>query len=275
MSESHVNARSRRSFVRDGALVGLGLGTIGVASRCGDPPTDGGTSAGPAPDGALAGAAGPKWLVVDASLPRHGTSVSLDAHFDASLPPGSYASDIKLCGAAVFPGGRIFGGTPAPVSAIKSLAPAESYCVKLGKSYANALALVSRGGESYHVTAGGDPQPLGAPWDIRLRERIVPGTAVRRLTGWALDPSTGLYVHFTITHDPAPIVVIGIVAGIVALVCGAIVLTDEIKDKCINQANAQCGQRGVKKITVNRTYGFAWSKGFRAGCGTDCEIECH
>jgi hypothetical protein len=267
VSDPHELSRDRRSFLRDGALAGLGLGVLGVANSCGDASSGENRIVGPAPNPALASALSSKYILVDSNLQRNGTTVSLDSNFDASLSPGSFTTDLSFCGAVQFPSGRIFGGSAAHT-------PGENFCVKLGKDYANALALISKGNGNYQIEAGGDPQPLGAPWGIKLRERVAPGTAVTRLTGQAYDRGTGRLVYFTVSHDPAPIVVAGIVAGIVAVICGVIVLTEAIIDDCVHQAEVQCGHGNVKKITVNRTYGFSWSKGFKAGCGQECEIEC-
>jgi hypothetical protein len=117
---------------------------------------------------------------------------------------------------------------------------------------------------------------LGAPHQVTLFERVVPGTSVVRLTGQIFDPKSNNRVNFTVTHDPAPIVVIAIVAGFAALICGGIVLTEAVLNNCIAQSHNQCGERGVKKITVKRHYGFGWGNGSPdIGCGQECQIECN
>jgi len=215
-----------------------------------------GTKQRPAP----AGQSSPKYLVVDATETSSGVTVSLDAEFDVTKPLSDLASD------AVFSGTLLFASRKR-----------NNMRVVIAQKYASALKLVPVPGEenTFKIFAGSDPQPLDNPHIITIDERVVSGTQVERLTGQVYDSVNDIRVNFTVTHDPAPVVVAGIVAGIAAVICGAIVLTEAIIDNCTTQGVEQCGKGKVKKITVNRKYGFIWNEGSpEIGCGQDCEIVC-
>jgi len=206
------------------------------------------------------GPSGPKYLIVDATETSSGVTVSLDAEFDVTQPLSNLTSDAGFSGTLLFA-----SGTQFPVRVV------------IAQKYASALSLVPVSGKAntFQIFAGQDPQPLNAPHIITIDERAVSGTQVERITGQVVDPKSKLRVNFTVTHDPAPVVVAGIVAGIAALICSAIVLTEAIIDNCTTQGKEQCGEGKVKKITVKRSYGFSWNAGSpQIGCGQDCEIEC-
>lgn len=212
------------------------------------------------PPSTTGGRSMPKYLVVDATETSSGVTVSLDAEFDVTQLLSNLTSDAVFSGTLLFASGE-----------------RNRMRVVIAQKYASALSLVSVPGKAntFQIFAGKDPQPLDAPHVITINERIVSGTQVERITGQVFDPKSKLRVNFTVTHDPAPIVVAGIVAGIAAVICGAIVLTEAIIDNCTTQGAEQCGEGKVKKITVVRTYGFKWNEGSpEIGCGQNCEIEC-
>jgi hypothetical protein len=97
-----------------------------------------------------------------------------------------------------------------------------------------------------------------------------------RIGGHIFDPKSQKRVNFSVTHDPIETIILAVVTGFAALICGGVVLTDVILNRGKARATEQCGDLGVKKLTIKRKYGFAWKKGsVDVGCGEDYSIECN
>jgi hypothetical protein len=210
-----------------------------------------------------------KYIVVDSTETSTGTTVSLDMESDGSEILGSFTRDVTFDGIVQFRAGATF-----PLQQI------------IAKDYANALSLqpVPNKPNSWNIVADGDVQPFGMrPYEVMFLERIIPSTSVVRISGQILDPNptqtpgdNETRVNFTVTHDPVETVVLAIVAGLAALICGGVVLVAAATDHCTAQGQMQCGGRGVRKITLRRKYGFSWKKGsVDIGCGEECMIECN
>jgi hypothetical protein len=203
-----------------------------------------------------------KYVVGDASI-VNGPTVSLDLEGDGNRLSSPLEQDVVFNGVIQFPSGRS--------SFIQQV---------IARDYANALSLVRKSEDpsKYHLIAGGALQPSdqpGQPHEISIfSERTVPGTSVQRVTGQLWDPKSQTRISFTVTHDPEPIT-IAVVTLTAALICGAVVITEALLDNCVRRAAEQCGERGVRKIVVKRTYGFSWKGGPEVGCGQDCQIECN
>jgi hypothetical protein len=219
-----------------------------------------------------------KYLLVDATELSEGTSVSLDRQLGSAEFADVVSRDVVFEGVVQFKSGQ-------------TIALQQT----IAQDYARALALVPVVPEkpnTFHIVANGETQPSAtAPYEVVLYERKAADGSVVRLTGRianiglkdgagnALKGSNGedlkTDVNFTVTHDPIDLVVIGLVGGLAALICGGVVLIDAIHNDCLKEAKEQCGKRGVKKITIKRSYGFSWKKGPDVGCGQHCEIECN
>jgi len=201
-----------------------------------------------------------KYLLCDAAIVQ-GPAVSLDMEVNENRLSPPFAQDVVFNGIVQFPFGRN--------SLIQQI---------IARDYANALSLVrdSTDPNKYRIFAGEVAQPSDQPQphEITLFERAVKGTSVQRATGQVWDPKSGARISFTVTHDPIEIGV-GIVALTAALICGGIVIVQEILDHCTQHAQAMCGTRGVRKIVIQRKYGFSWKGGPEIGCGEDCQIECN
>lgn len=218
-----------------------------------------------------------KYLLVDATELSEGTSVSLDLQLGSAEFADVVSRDVVFEGLVQFKSGN-------------SVALQQT----IAQNYARALALipVPEKPETFHIAADGEIQPSStAPYEVVLYERKAADGSVVRLTGQisniglkdasgnVLKGSNGedvkTSVNFAVTHDPIDLAVIGLVGGLAALICGGIVLIDAILNDCLKEAKEQCGKRGVKKITIKRSYGFSWKKGPEVGCGQHCEIECN
>ncbi|WOH51127.1 hypothetical protein [Bradyrhizobium sp. sBnM-33] len=218
-----------------------------------------------------------KYLLVDATEVSQGTSVSLDLQLGSAEFAEVVSRDVVFEGVVQFKSGQ--------TAALQQT---------VAQNYARALALVPVAGKPdvLHIVADGELQPSAkAPYEVTLHERKAVEGSVVRLTGQianiGLKDASGIavvdaakrevktHVNFTVTHDPIDFGVIGLVGGLAALICGGVVLIDAILNDCLRDANAQCGTRGVKKITIKRSYGFSWKQGPDVGCGQTCEIECN
>jgi hypothetical protein len=218
-----------------------------------------------------------KYLLVDATELSEGTSVSLDLQLGSAEFADVVSRDVVFEGVVQFKSGK-------KVDLQQTVA----------QNYARALALVPvpERPDTFHIAANGETQPsTTAPYEVVLYERKAADGSVVRLTGQIAniglkdelgnvlkDPNGGdvkTHVNFTVTHDPIDLAVIGLVGGLAALICGGVVLIDAILNDCLKEAKEQCGKRGVKKITIKRSYGFSWKKGPDVGCGQHCEIECN
>jgi hypothetical protein len=233
-----------------------------------------------------------KWAVVDASEVANGTMVSLDLELDPGEIPGQLTRDVEASGIAHFKSGET--------------------CflnVVVAKDYANAVSLIPAAASppppppippagsantvqapvppaapvgpeelyrKWNLVADGEIQPFSSPpYEITFSERTVPETDVVRIGGQIFDPKTQARINYSVTHDPIEYVILAVVAGVAALICGGVVLSDEILDRGKNRALDQCGQNGVKKLTIKRKYGFGWNKGVTVGCGTEYIIDCN
>lgn len=179
----------RREFVRAATLLSAGVGMSALAGCADD-----GNILTPAQDVI----AGRKWIRFDSVDPNTGVFTSVDAYSDTI--ESVFSSDVEWNGHAVLNSGEII-----PVN------------VAIDQDAANSISLVSLGNGLYRLEAGGIPQPPGAPYEIHITERTIPGTEVLVFTGYSLDPSTGKKVMFSITHDPLPLwVILAIMAAIIA-----------------------------------------------------------
>jgi hypothetical protein len=211
-----------------------------------------------------------KYIVVDSTETSTGTTASLEMERDGTEVPGSLTRDVTFNGTVQFNSGRTF-----PLQQV------------ISKDYANALSLqpMAQKPGTWNIVADGNPQPQlpppgipppAKPYEVTFVERTIAGTSVVRLSGQIFEPNKNQRVNFAVTHDPAEFVVIAIVAGLAALICGGIVLAEAVTNECTAEAKNQCGERGVRKITLRRKYGFSWKKGGPdIGCGHDCQIECN
>jgi hypothetical protein len=222
-----------------------------------------------------------KWAVVDASDVNIGTMVSLDLELDPGEIPGQLTKDVEAFGIAHFKSGET--------------------CflnVVVAKDYANAISLVPAApppptpasapapvapigpeevNRKWNLVAEGDVQPYSStPYEVTLLQRIIPGTDITRIGGQIFDPKSQQRVSFSVTHDPVEYIILAVVAGFAALICGGVVLGDDILNRGKNRAREHCGDRGVKRLTIKRKYGFGWKKGaVDVGCGEDYIIECN
>ena len=173
-----------------------------------------------------------KWAVVDANEVSTGVMVSLDLELDPSEPPGQMTRDPEADGLVHFP-----TGVTSPLNLV------------VAKDYANAISLIpavfpgaqpSTSVSGWHLVADGDPQPFGkSAYQISFFERLVPGTDVMRIGGHIFDPNTQKRVNFSVTHDPIETVILAVVVGFAALICGGVVLHDAILNAGYEKAQAQ------------------------------------
>lgn len=166
----------RREFVRHAALLGAGIGMSGLVGGC----SDNGELLPGEPSNVVTGR---KWIRFDSVDTQTGVLTSLDGFSDS--PDAVFSSDVQMNGHAVLTTGEI-----VPVT------------TTVEKDCANSLSMRSLGGGRYHIESDGVPQPPGAPFEVYLVERTIPGTSVIVLTGYLLDPGSGKRVLLNITHDP-------------------------------------------------------------------------
>jgi hypothetical protein len=223
-----------------------------------------------------------KWAVVDASEVASGTMVSLDLELDSGEIPGQLTRDVEASGIAHFKSGET-----------------RFLNVVVAKDYANAVSLIPAappppppssepivppaapvGPEElyrkWNLVADGEIQPFSPPpYEVTFFERTIPETNVVRIGGQIFNPQSQARVNFSVTHDPIEYVILTIVVGFAALICGGVVLSDEVLNRGKNRAREHCGKHGVKKLTIKRKYGFGWNKGVTVGCGEEYIIECN
>jgi hypothetical protein len=234
-----------------------------------------------------------KWAVVDASEVGSGTMVSLDLELDPGEIPGQLSNDVEAFGIAHFRSGEtcflnvvvakdyanaislIPGASPMP-------APPPAWAAG-DPSTASVSASVRPeepvGPEElfrkWNLVADGDIQPFSSPpYEITFSERTVPETDVVRIGGQIFNPKSQVRINYSVTHDPIEYVILAVVVGIAALICGGVVLSDDILNRGKNRAREHC-EHGVKKLTIKRKYGFGWNKGVTVGCGEEYIIECN
>jgi hypothetical protein len=236
----------RRDFLRSAAFLGTTLGAGALAVACaedGQPLSSSSEELVP----------GRKWVRIDSVDVQTGIFTSLDGYSDTSQ--NMFASDVDLAGHAVLPSGEIIPAT-----------------VTVDQAAANALSLRSLGEGRYQIEVDGVAQPPGAPWEIHLVERTIPGTSVLSLTGYSDDPATGKRLVFTITHDPYIIV---IVLGI------AILMWVTAKPAYGTGCSGQGGAKSIKaKVGKSSGGGGNNSVGSRSISGgsaitAECTTECN
>lgn len=222
-----------------------------------------------------------KWAVIDANEMVNGTMVSLDLELDPGEIPGQLTRDVEAFGIAHFKSGEtcflnvVVAKDYANVVSLVPAAPPVPAPAAPGPSAAQV------GSEEVHpkwnFVADGDVQPSGSkPYEVTFFERTLPGTNVVRIGGQIFDPNSQRRVNFSVTHDPVETIIIAVVAGFAALICGGVVLSDVILNRGKQRAKEQCGDLGVRKLTIRRKYGFAWKKSVPdVGCGEDYSIECN
>jgi hypothetical protein len=169
-----------------------------------------------------------------------------------------FSSNVGLSGHAVLASGEI-----VPLT------------LTVEKDIANSISLNSLGGGLYRMEVGGAPHPFGAPYEIRLMERTIPGTSVIILAGYSVDPSTGNRVIFNVTHDPIPWLDVVIGAGIVGL--SPITVDGKkcnvkggVSSVSVNVGGASPGGGGANSLAVSATTG---SSGLTATCTTKCNHD--
>ena len=183
----------RREFLRSAALLGTGVGVSALVGGC----SDNGELLPSQPNNLVIGR---KWIRLDTIDSDSGVFTSLDGFSDTS--EDVFSSDVELSGHAILASGDI-----VPVTTI------------VDKECANSLSLRPLGGGRYSLESNGVPQPPGAPYEVHLIERTIPGTSVIVLTGYLIDPSTGTRVTFNVTHDPIVwVTVVIMIAGVLLLV---------------------------------------------------------
>jgi hypothetical protein len=98
---------------------------------------------------------------------------------------------------------------------------------------------------------------------------------LKPIGGQIFNPKSQVRINYSVTHDPIEYAILAVVVGIAALICGGVVLSDDILNRGKNRAREHCGEHGVKKLTIKRKHGFGWDKGAHVGCGEDYIIECN
>jgi hypothetical protein len=180
MNPQDSSSIERRDFLRTATILGVG-GVSTVLGGCSDGselPTN------PAHDLIP----GRKWIRVDSTDLETGIFMSLDGFSDTV--ESVFSADVEWNGHSVLPSGEII---PLHVSAEKDCA--------------NSVSLHELGNGFYELRIDGIPYPPGAPEEIRMIERTIPGTEVIIYSGYSVDLSTGNRVVFTVTHDPLPIII--------------------------------------------------------------------
>lgn len=243
-AEETGNDLGRRDFLRSAALLGAGAGMSTLASGCSP---DSGLPMSPA----QAVVAGRKWVRIDSVDIDTGIFTSIDGYSDNS--ENIFASDVDLAGHAVLPTGEIVPTT-----------------VAVDRELANSLSLRSLGDGRYHVEVGGVAQPPGAPWDVHLVERTIPGTDVLSLTGYADDPATGKRMLFTITHDPYIIV---IVLGIVIVLW--VTAKPAYGSGCTGRGGAKSMHATLKGSSGSQPSAGARSTSGASAISAECTTDCH